>query len=182
MVFVIILLFALLVCSRYIASTLIDYEWWSELGQVDTWINLLLYGTAPILLASILFFCAFWIAFKVGTRQESEIPRSSIVKRAFISRIALIVFALLAIGVANATVDSWAVVRYFGGLRLPAARSEFIDPIFGRPLHFYFFGLPFYGMLLRVVLVGAVLALLIYWLAAHLDKPEQTDSHPLPRD
>jgi uncharacterized protein len=169
LVFLVILLFALLLCSRYIASTLIDYEWWSELRQVDTWINLLLYGTVPIVLASILFFCAFWIAFKVGMRQEAEISRSSIYKRAFISRIALVVFVLLAIGVANATVDSWAVVRYFGGLRLPSARSEFIDPIFGRPLHFYFFGLPFYSMLLRVVMVGAVLALLIYWLAAHLE-------------
>ncbi|MFL6353989.1 MAG: UPF0182 family protein [Bryobacteraceae bacterium] len=169
LVFLVVLLFALLICSRYIASTLIDYEWWSELHQLDTWISLLLYGTVPIVLASILFFCAFWIAFKIGSRQEVERSRSSISTRAFISRIVLIVFILLAIGVANATVDSWAVVRYFGGLRLPFTHSEFIDPIFGRPLHFYFFGLPFYNMLLRVVLVGAVLALLIYWLAAHLE-------------
>jgi uncharacterized protein len=169
LVFVVILILALLVCSRYIASTLIDYEWWSELRQRDTWISLLLYGTVPIVLAAILFFSAFWTAFKIGLQNEPGISRSSIFKRSFISRIALVVFALLAIGVANATVDSWAVVRYFGGLRLPSAHSEFIDPIFGRPLHFYFFGLPFYSMLLRVVLVGAVLALLIYWLAAHLE-------------
>jgi uncharacterized protein len=164
-----ILLLVILLCSRYIASTLIDYEWWSELRQLDTWINLLLYGTVPIVLAAILFFCAFWIAFKMGIRREVQVSRTSIFKRTFVSRIALVVFALLAIGVANATVDSWAVVRYFGGLRLPSTHSEFVDPIFGRPLHFYFFGLPFYSLLLRVVLVGAVLALLIYWLAAHAE-------------
>lgn len=169
MAFLAILLLALIVCSRYIASTLIDYEWWSELHEVDTWINLLLYGTVPIVLAAILFFFAFWIAFKMGLQHELKTSRSSIFKRALVYRIAVLVFALLAIGVANATVDSWAVVRYFGGLRLPSTRSEFIDPIFGRPLHFYFFGLPFYSMLLRVVLVAAVLSLLIYWLAAHLE-------------
>jgi uncharacterized membrane protein (UPF0182 family) len=156
-------------CSRYIASTLIDYEWWSELHQLDAWINLLLYGTVPIVLATVLFFCAFWIAFKMGIRREIRVSRTSIFRHAFVSRIALVVFALLAIGVANATVDSWAVVRYFGGLRLPSSPSEFVDPIFGRPLHFYFFGLPFYSLLLRVVLVGAVLAVLIYWLAAHAE-------------
>src|SRR5437764_6836180 len=156
-------------CSRYIAAALIDYEWWSELHHVDTWINLLLYGTVPIVLATVLFFCAFWIAFKMGIRREIQVSRTSIFRHAFVSRIALVVFALLAIGVANATVDSWAVVRYFGGLRLPSSPSEFVDPIFSRPLHFYFFGLPFYSLLLRVVLVGAVLALLIYWLAAHLE-------------
>src|SRR5256885_176267 len=67
---VVILLLALLVCSRYIASTLIDYEWWSEVHQLDTWINLLLYGTVPIVLAAILLFCAFWSAFKIGIRHE----------------------------------------------------------------------------------------------------------------
>lgn len=169
LLFVVILILAILFCSRYIASTLIDYEWWSELHQVDAWINLLLYGTVPIVLAAVLFFAAFWIAFKIGVRHERETARASLLSRGFIPRIALLVFALLAIGVANATVNSWTVVRYFGGLRLPPISSEFVDPIFGRPLHFYFFGLPFYNMLLRVVLVGAFLALLIYWLAAHVE-------------
>ena len=165
---VVLIVLVVLVSSRYIASTLIDYEWWSEVHQLDTWINLLLYGTVPIVLAAVLFFVAFWTAFKLGSRHEVEFARSSILKRGFVSRVALLVLAVLAIVVGNATVDSWAVVRYFGGLRLASDKSEFIDPIFGRPLHFYFFGLPFYSMLLRVVLVGAVLALLVYWVAAHV--------------
>ena len=134
------------------------------------------------MLAAILFFGAFWIAFKIGLQQESNTSRSSVFKRALTSRIALIVFALLAIGVANATVDSWAVVRYFGGLRLPSASSEFTDPIFGRPLHFYFFGLPFYSMLLRVVLVGAVLVASDLLARCTPRKSEQTNTHSLSRD
>ncbi len=167
--FVVVALILLLIGSRYIASTLIDYSWWSEVHQVDTWINLLIYGTGPIVLTILLFFCAFWIAFKVGIRHQDEGPLFGVIKRSFVSKIAMLALAVVAIIAANATVDSWTVVKYFGGLRLGATPGEFVDPIFGKPLHFYFFGLPFYNMLLRVVLVGTVLALLIYWLAAHAE-------------
>ena len=50
----------------------------------------------------------------------------------------LIAFALLALIVADSTVDSWTVVRFFGGLRIPGAASAFHDPIFNKPLRFYF--------------------------------------------
>ena len=170
LIFAIVVILAILLCSRYAASTLIDYSWWSELHQVDTWVNLLIYGTGPILLAILLFFCVFWVAFKLGMRRTPDTPLFGFLKRSFVSRIALAVFVIFAIGVANATVDSWTVVRYFGGLRLDRSPAEFIDPIFHKPLHFYFFGLPFYNMLLRVVLIAVILALLIYWLAAHAEK------------
>lgn len=166
---IVIVALVIILCSRYIASTLIDYAWWSEIGQLDTWLNLLLYGTVPIVLATLLFLCAFWAAFKLGLRHEAATPRLGFLRSGVFSWIAFIVFLLLAIGVANATVNSWTVVRYFGGLRLPSSPSEFVDPIFRRPLHFYFFGLPFYNMLLHVVLVGAVLTLLIYWAAANVE-------------
>ncbi len=167
--FVVILLLLLLICSRFIASTLIDYSWWSEVHQVDTWVSLWIYGTGPIVLAVLIFFFAFWMAYKLGVRREKETPLFGVLKRSIVSRIAFAVFLILAIGVANATVDSWTVVRYFGGLRLPSTPAEFVDPIFSKPLHFYFFGLPFYTLLLRVVLVGAILSLIIYWVAEHAE-------------
>jgi uncharacterized membrane protein (UPF0182 family) len=139
------------------------------MGQVETWLSLWVYGTGPIALAVIVFFFVFWIAFKLGFRREEEERVLGFFRRAWISRIALIVFVLLAIGVANATVDSWTAVRYFGGLRLPPSTAEYVDPIFHKALQFYFFGLPFYRMLLRVVLVGSVLALIIYWLASNIE-------------
>ncbi|MBV9084412.1 MAG: UPF0182 family protein, partial [Acidobacteriaceae bacterium] len=167
--FVIVLVIVLLLCSRYIASTLIDYSWWSELGQVDTWLNLLLYGTVPVILVALLFWAAFWTAFRLGIRHQTHEPLMGFIKWSLISRIAALVFLVIAVIAANATVDNWTVVRYFGGLRLPAAAGEFIEPIFHRPLHFYFFGLPFYNMILHVVITGAVLVLLIYWLASNVD-------------
>lgn len=168
--FLIILLIVLLLCSRYITATFVDYSWWSEMHQVDTWISLLLYGTGPIIVAIVLLFIAFWIAFTAGLRKLGDAPLFGFVKRSFVTRIGIVVLALFAILVANATVDSWTVVRYFGGLRLPSAQGEYIDPIFGKQLHFYFFNLPFYNLLLRVILAGAVLALIIYWLASNAEK------------
>jgi uncharacterized protein len=162
-----VILVLLLFSSHFIASTFVDYGWWSEMRQLDTWLNLLLYGTVPFVLAAIVLFAAFWTAFKLGLRHdggESMLPRAT---RLLISRVALLALALLAIVVANITVDSWTVVRYFGGLRVPAGHT-YIDPIFGKPLEFYFFGLPFYNLLLRVVLAGAFISLLIFWLSSQI--------------
>ena len=121
------------------------------------------------MLAILIFFAIFWTAFSVGFRRASDSPVFGFIKRSLVSRLALLVLALFAIGVANATVESWTVVKFFGGLRLPPTAAEYVDPIFGKPLHFYFFALPFYRMLLRVVLVGSVLALIIYWLASNAE-------------
>ncbi len=167
LLFAFVALLILLFCSRYIASTVIDYSWWSELHQTDTWISLLLYGTGPLVLTILVFFFAFWLAFRIGTRHEPDTPLFGVLKRSFVSKIAAAGAALVAIIAANATVDSWTVVRYFGGLRLPAGAGGFTDPIFHKPLQFYFFGLPFYSMLVGVILTGAVLVLLIYWLSSN---------------
>ena len=167
--FLVVALFLILLCSRYIASTLIDYAWWSEVKQVDTWINLWLYGTVPVVLAAILFLAVFWAAFYTATRSGRRSSPPGLLGRRNVFRIVLVVLALVAILAANATVDNWTTVRYFGGLRLPYNAHEFTDPIFGKALHFYFFGLPFYTMLLHVLLVGAVLSLLIYGLAANIE-------------
>ena len=169
LLFIIVALFILLFGARYIASTLIDYSWWSEVHQTDTWYSLLIYGTGPVVLAFLLLFGAFWTAFRLGVRGSMQTPIFGFLNRSLLSKIAALVLAVLALLVANATVNSWTVVRFFGGLRLPPSSSEFIDPIFGKPLHFYFFGLPFYNTLLRVVLVGAVFALIIYWLASNAE-------------
>ncbi len=169
LLFLIVALFLLLFGARYLASTLIDYSWWSEVHQTDTWYSLLIYGTGPVVLAFFLLFGAFWTAYRLGVRGQIETPLFGFLSRSLLSKIAALALAVLALLVANATVNSWTVVRFFGGLRLLPSSSEFIDPIFGKPLHFYFFSLPFYNTLLRVVLVGAVFALVVYWLASNAE-------------
>src|ERR1700761_6471901 len=172
LLFAAILLILLFLSSHYIASTFIDYAWWTEVHQVDTWVNLLLYGTGPVVVAVVLFFGLFWVAFRLGLRRVLEDPSAPIfvfISRNFLLRAGAAVLAVFATGVANATVDSWTVVRYFGGLRVSPPAGEFVDPIFGKALSFYLFGLPFYNMLLRTALVGIVLALVLYWLTSNAD-------------
>ncbi len=164
-----IIIFILLVASRWIASTLIDYAWWQEMHQLDTWISLLIYGYGPVLLALVLLFAAFWTAFRLGIRRSSDTPLFGVFSRSLVTKVALLALAVLALIAANSTVDNWTVVRYFGGLRISTSPGEFVDPIFGNPLQFYFFRLPFYSMLLKVALTGAILSLLIYWLASHAE-------------
>ena len=65
-------LFILLFAGRYLASQLLDYEWWKEVHQLDTWINLLLYGTLPIALVALLLFACFMLAWRVGLRRGAR--------------------------------------------------------------------------------------------------------------
>jgi uncharacterized membrane protein (UPF0182 family) len=58
------------------------------------------------------------------------------------------------------------VVRYFGGRHLPAEATAWRDAVFGEPLKFYLFDLPFYGVLLGYLLALAIVAILVYWIAA----------------
>ena len=169
LLFLVLVVLALLICSRYIASTLIDYAWWSQLGQRETWFSLLLYGTVPLILAVVLFWIVFTLAFRLGLPKDEDRLLFGTLRRSLLIRLAYLVLFFVALIAANLTVDNWTVVRFFGGLRMPAGRSEFIDPIFQKPLHFYFFSLPFYSMVLHVVITGAVLALIFYWLAANAE-------------
>lgn len=162
-------LLLLLLCSRFIASTILEYSWWQEVGQLETWFNFWLYGTGPVIAAVLLFFTAFWTAFTLGFRRERGDPLFGFVSRKLVARVSLLVVIVFAIALANATVDSWTAVKFFGGLRLATTSAEYIDPIFGKPLHFFFFALPFYRMLLNVVLVGSIFTLIIYWLASNAE-------------
>ena len=52
----------LLVFARSICSTLIDYYWWRELGQVPTWLLMSLYRYAPGTAAWLIVFAVLYIA------------------------------------------------------------------------------------------------------------------------
>jgi uncharacterized protein len=154
---------ALLIAARAAASIALEYQWWNELGQVSTWIKMALYRFVPVTAAAALAFVVLWItharALKFAGTGLGERRRY-----AWISSLALVGFSAL---FALATVDTWTVVRYFGS-RGMAIKNEYHDPVFSLPLTFYFFDLPFYELLLRVVLSLAVIAVLLYWLVARL--------------
>jgi uncharacterized membrane protein (UPF0182 family) len=156
-------LLVLLLSARFLASTLLDYEWWKELHQLETWVNLLLYGTLPIAGGVLFLFLCFVAAWVKGTHRGSGRISDSRLG----SRWGIVILFVVAGILANAVMDSWTVVRFAGGLRVPTMTAGYIDPIFSKPLRFYFFDLPFYELLLRIFLTGSLVSLLVYWFAAH---------------
>ncbi len=161
---------ALLLGSRYLADTWIDYQWWQEMRQLDTWLNQVLYGTVPVLLVFVLLCLVFWTALRLGLRRPVETRVFGMISRGLVVKLAMLALAVLAFLVANATVDNWTVVRFLGGLKSTPSPSEYVDPIFHRPLHFYFFTLPFAHMLLTLVVTTTIITLLIYAVASNAER------------
>ncbi len=163
-VWIILAVLVVLLAARWLASYVIEYQWWKEMGQVSTWVNVLLYGTVPTVVTALLLWIVFWLAHARGLKFSgsglSEHPTY-----AKIATLALLVFAAI---VAMIAVDSWTVVRYFGGRGVSGEAAAWRDEVFHQPLKFYLFDLPFYSVLLRVVLTASLIAVLIYWLSARL--------------
>jgi uncharacterized membrane protein (UPF0182 family) len=153
--------FLLLAGARFAAGIIIEYQWWKELGQVPTWIEMLIYSAAPVAAATLLAFAVLWLAHAralkfAGTRLGEH--------RAYavLSTLALLFVSWV---MSSGVIDTWTVVRFFGGHNLPEAASGWRDAVFGLPLSFYLFDLPFYGILRSYLLGLAVLSALVYWAA-----------------
>ncbi len=65
---VLVFAFLLLLCSRWIASFVIEYQWWNELGQLETWFSLWLYGVAPVAVATAIAFAVLLAAHAYALR------------------------------------------------------------------------------------------------------------------
>ncbi len=134
------------------------------MGQLHTWFSMLAYGFIPAAAATILGFAVFWIAHARSLKHAGT-PLGQYPLYAKLSTVAIFLLALI---VSSATMDTWTVVRYFGGRDLGAAATAWHDPVFGNPLAFYLFKIPFYSDLLGLVLGIVVIAGLIYWLAGRI--------------
>ena len=79
------------------------------------------------------------------------------------AKVATVGLFILSIIVGAASVDSWTIVRYVGARSLSPDGAGWRDPVFGHPLAFYFFELPFYSDLLGLLLAMTFITALIYW-------------------
>ena len=152
---------ALIVGSRRIAGFVIEYHWWQEIGQVDTWVNMLLYRIAPGSAAALLAFVALWGAHARGRRfagVRSPLP-------GLYSRLAPVPLALLAWLLASNSLNHWTVMSFVGS-RGDTPPDAWRDQVFSRPLSFYLFDLPFFSELLRFGFTLAVACVAVFWLTA----------------
>jgi uncharacterized membrane protein (UPF0182 family) len=160
LILALVVIFSLVI--RWLASYAIEYQWWKEMGQVPTWLNMLWYGVAPAAACAIIFFGLLWAAHARGLRLAGVRLR----EHGGYARLTTLAALLLGILLAAALIDNWTAVRFFGNLGAP--QGEWRDPVFQRELGFYLFDLPFWQMLLRVALVIALLSGFVYWATARI--------------
>ena len=149
----------LLLGSRTGAEFAIEYHWWSELGQLQTWLTMLLYRFLPAVVASLLAWVALiWAHSRGAAFSGAPLKRYPIYTR--LVPAGLLVLAVVFIG---SSVDSWTVMAFVGGQGVEAAADAWQDPVFGKHLAFYLFSLPFFSLLLRFLFATAVFCALVFW-------------------
>lgn len=158
---IIILILVLLVGARWAASIMIEYSWWKELGQVHTWIDLYAYSTLPITAATFIT----WIVFLIAHARAVRFSGGQVSDYPIYSRIASVALLALAFFVADAGIDNWTVLRFAGSRSLSSA-GGFHDPIFGKPVTFYLFDLPFWSDLRGFIFAVVIMTILVYWVTA----------------
>ena len=160
LVAIVIALLAVLFFGRTICGWVIEYLWWGEMGQVPTWIRMTSYRFLPGLAAWVVTFAVLWLAHARGMKYAGE----SLAAHPAYARLSTLALAFVSFVLALATVDGWTIARYVGGQG--AGSSAWSDPVFQKPLAFYFFELPFYKMLLGFLAAVAFAGGVIYYLAA----------------
>lgn len=130
------------------------------MGQVETSSQMLSYGFVPVVLAALIGFAVLWVAHARGMKHAG----TGLGEHKTYAKLATAALFVVGLLLALATVDSWTVVRWAGGNGLDT--GAYRDPVFGKPLAFYFFELPFYSLLLRFVLGVSVLTAIVHWLTA----------------
>ncbi len=147
--------------SRGIAGLFLDYRWWSEMGQVNTWARMWLYRWAPVLIQWLILFVVIWWAHARGLKYAG----SGLRQNPTYAKLSTAAALLLSLFLSSAAVDGWTVARYVGGRDVP---STWTDPVFGESLAFYFFRLPFYSSLASFFALCAAAGAVVYYATARL--------------
>lgn len=176
----IVLAVVILLGARSLASFSIEYQWWKELGQLDTWFAMMAYGFVPLLAATLIAFGALWLAHARALKFAGT-GLSGHPLYAWISSLGLLFLGYL---VAAGSIETWTVVRYLGARGIPPEASAWRDSVFGLPLKFYLFDLPFYSDLRGYLLAIIIVSVLVYWIAARgwqlrYRLPELRDMHQI---
>lgn len=156
-------LFVFLVAAKSVASAIVDYQWWSEVGQLETWWKQVYVHTAPIFYATAFGYAVLWIvharAMKAGGASLSRFP--------WYARISSLVLLPVSWILAAVQFSSWDIATWLGSRGIAAA-SDWRDPIFGNPLEFYFFELPVYQSFATYLFVLLAVCAIGYWIVSRL--------------
>src|SRR5258708_40280709 len=120
------------------AGWVLNYAWWTELGQTAAFWQQIYVHTAPIFYATVFGFAALWLTHNRAVHASgARTERFPWYGRAVALLLLLLSWVLGAVQFA-----SWDGARFIGSRGL--STGVWRDPIFKQPLEFYFFDLPFY--------------------------------------
>jgi len=156
-------LFLFLLVAKSIATSIIDYQWWNEVEQLDTWWKQIYLHTAPIFYATAFGYVVLWVvharAMKAGGASLSRFP--------WYSRISSLVMLPLAWVLAAVQFSSWDIATWLGSRGITSS-SDWRDPVFGNSIEFYFFELPVYRSISTYLFVLLAVCAIGYWLVSRL--------------
>jgi len=156
-------LFVLLILAKSIASTIIDYQWWGEIGQLETWWKQLYVHTAPIFYVTAFGYAVLWLVHARAVKASG----ASIRAFPWYNRLTSIILLPVAWVLAAVQFSSWDLATFVGS-RGMGQSSSWRDPIFGNPLEFYFFDLPVYSSLASYIFFLLAVSGIGYWLVSRL--------------
>ena len=156
-------IFLLLIGSKSIASAIIDYQWWNEVGQLETLWKQLYVHTAPIFYATAFGYIVLWIvharALKSAGVSLSRFPWYARISSLAMLPIAWILGAL--------EFSSWDIATWLGSRGITSS-SDWRDPVFNNPIEFYFFELPVYKSITADLFFLLAVCAIGYWIASRL--------------
>src|SRR5437660_156511 len=125
---VIVAIILILLGARTLAGIAIDYQWWKEVGQLETWLSMYLYGVGPLAVATVIAFAALWITHA----RAMKFAGTALTEHSGYSKLSALALLFIGFLVSSASLDTWTVVRYAGSRHLPEIATAYHDPVFGR--------------------------------------------------
>ena len=110
----VVIVLLLLFGAKTIASYAIEIAWWKELGQFRTWMSMVYYGLAPVLLATLVAFAVLWMTHA----RALKFARTSLRDHRIYAWLSGLVLLLISYLIAASAIDTWTVVRYTGSRNL----------------------------------------------------------------
>ena len=154
-------IFVVLGTARGLAEFAIEYLWWSEIGQISTWLTKLTYRIAPVVVAAILAWAALLWAHRRGLA-FAGVDRS---RYPLYGRIVAVLLLIVGTVFIASRVDPVTVMKFSGSRGLAAGAEAWADPIFAKDLAFYLFDLPLLRLLVQYVFGLALVGSVVFWAA-----------------
>ena len=151
----------LIASAGWASSLLIEYSWWKEMGQVNTWLDLYAWSNMPVLVATLIA----WLVLMIAHARAVRFARGRMSDYPVYSKVAALVLLGFSAIVASANLDSSTILRFAGSRALDASKM-YHDPVFGKSAAFYLFDLPFWADMRGFVFATVIMAILVYLLVA----------------